>query len=357
MSAPFFYQRGQGLSVREIAALTGSEPRGADDLDRRITGIALLERASPDDLTFLDKGAYLDRAGQTRSGACLISARFAAHLPAGVVALVTRDPYRAFVEAARVLFPAALRPSSLFETGGITPGAFVHPNARVENGAAIDPGVVIGPRAEVGAGTVIGAGAAIGANVRIGRDCSIGANATIVHALIGDRVIVHAGCAIGQDGFGYVMHAAGHRKVPQVGRVIIQDDVEIGANSTIDRGALGDTVIGEGTKVDNLVQIAHNVMIGRRCIVAGQCGISGSCTIGDGVMMGGQVGLADHVTIGAGAMIAAQSGVMRDIPAGERWMGSPARPVRQHHREILALERLAARRNASQIPAQPEEGD
>jgi UDP-3-O-[3-hydroxymyristoyl] glucosamine N-acyltransferase len=357
MSAPLFFQRGQGLSVREIAALAGGEPRGAGDLDRRVTGIALLDRAGPSDLTFLDKPKFIEQAAKTRSAACLTAERFAGHLPAHVTVLVTRDPYRAFVEAARALFPAALRPASLFEASGLTPGAFVHPSARIESGATIDPGVVIGPRAEIGAGTVIGAGAAIGPRVRIGRDCSVGANVTIAHALIGDRVIVHPGCTIGQDGFGYVMGASGHRKVPQVGRVIIQDDVEIGANSTVDRGALGDTVIGEGTKIDNLVQVAHNVVIGRHCIVAGQCGISGSCTIGDGVMMGGQVGLADHVTIGPGAMLAAQSGVMRDIPAGERWMGSPARPVKQHHRELIMLERLAARRMADRGKGQPEEGD
>jgi UDP-3-O-[3-hydroxymyristoyl] glucosamine N-acyltransferase len=357
MSAPLFFQRGQGLSVREVAALAGGDPRGAADLDRRVTGIALLDRASPSDLTFLDKPKFVEHATRTRSTACLTVERFAGHLPAHVTALVTRDPYRAFVEVARALFPAALRPASLFEASGMTPGAFVHQSARVESGATIDPGVVIGPRAEIGAGTVIGAGAAIGPDVRIGRDCSIGANATIAYALIGDRVIVHPGCTIGQDGFGYVVSGAGHRKVPQVGRVIIQDDVEIGANSAVDRGALGDTVIGEGTKIDNLVQIAHNVVVGRHCIVAGQCGISGSCTIGDGAMLGGQVGLADHVTIGPGALLAAQSGVMRDIPAGERWMGSPARPVKQHHRELIMLERLAARRRVDGSLPRPEEGD
>jgi UDP-3-O-[3-hydroxymyristoyl] glucosamine N-acyltransferase len=343
MSAPFFFRRGQGLSLREIAALTKAEPRGGGNLDRRVTGIAVLDRAAPTDLTFLDKAKYAEQAATTRSAACLTSESLAPQLPPDVIRLVTRDPYRAFVEAARALFPDALRPSSLFEFSGQAPGAFVHPSARIESGVSIDPGAVIGPRAEIGAGTAIGAGAAIGPAVRIGRECSIGANACIVHALIGDRVIIHPGCAIGQDGFGYVPGAHGHRKVPQVGRVIIQDDVEIGANTTIDRGALGDTVIGEGTKIDNLVQIAHNVSIGRHCIVAGQCGISGSCTLGDGVMTGGQVGLADHVTIGPGAMLAAQSGVMRDIPAGERWMGSPARPVKQHHRELLMIERLARR--------------
>jgi UDP-3-O-[3-hydroxymyristoyl] glucosamine N-acyltransferase len=354
MSAPFFFQRGLGLSVRDIAALTGAQPHGKVDLDRRVTGIAGLDRAGPSDLTFLDKNAYLHGAAATDAGVCLTLERFTAPFPASVTLLLAREPYRAFVQVARALFPAALRPSSLFEASGTMPGAFVHPGARIEGGACIDPGAMVGPRAEIGAGTVINAGAVIGADVRIGRDCTIGANVTIAHALIGDRVIIHPGCAIGQDGFGFIMGAGGHQKVPQIGRVIIQDDVEIGANSAVDRGALGDTVIGEGTKIDNLVQIAHNVVIGRHCIVAGQCGISGSCTIGDGVMMGGQVGLADHVTIGSGVLLAAQSGVMRDIPAGERWMGSPARPVKQHHRELLMMERLAARRSVERNATKDE---
>jgi UDP-3-O-[3-hydroxymyristoyl] glucosamine N-acyltransferase len=205
----------------------------------------------------------------------------------------------------------------------------------------VDPAAVIGAGAEVGCGTVIGAGAVIGAHVRIGRDCAIGARASIMHALVGDRVIIHPGCAIGQDGFGFVRGPRGAHKVPQVGRVIIQDDVEIGANSTIDRGAIRDTVIGEGTKIDNLVQIAHNVSIGRHCLLAAQVGISGSSTVEDGVIMGGQAGVADHLTIGAGAMLGAKAGVMRDVPPGTRWGGYPARPGKQWLREVATLERLA----------------
>jgi UDP-3-O-[3-hydroxymyristoyl] glucosamine N-acyltransferase len=237
----------------------------------------------------------------------------------------------------RKLFPDAIRPSSLFETSGVATGAVVHPSARLESGVTIDPGAVIGPRAEVGTGTVINAGAVIGPNVRIGRDCAIGANASITNCLIGDRVVVHPGCSIGQDGFGYVMGAAGHRKVLQVGRVILQDDVEIGAGTTIDRGANRDTVIGEGTKIDNLVQIGHNVSIGRHCIIVSQCGISGSVVIEDHVILAGQVGLPDNVTIGEGAIVGAQSGVMSDIPAGERWLGYPAMRGREFLRNMMTL--------------------
>jgi UDP-3-O-[3-hydroxymyristoyl] glucosamine N-acyltransferase len=192
--------------------------------------------------------------------------------------------------------------------------------------------------------------------VRIGRDCSIGAHAAITHALIGDRVIVHPGCAIGQDGFGFTRGPRGAQKVPQLGRVIIQDDVEIGANTTIDRGAIRDTVIGEGTKIDNLVQIAHNVSIGRHCLLAAQVGISGSTTVEDGVIMAGQVGVADHLTIGAGAMLGAQAGLMHNVPPGERWGGTPARLGKQWLREVATLERLA--RQASKARAgREEEGD
>jgi UDP-3-O-[3-hydroxymyristoyl] glucosamine N-acyltransferase len=173
--------------------------------------------------------------------------------------------------------------------------------------------------------------------VRIGRNCAIGSHASIIHTLIGDSVIIHPGCRIGQDGFGYMMGPKGHAKVPQVGRVIIQDGVEIGANTAIDRGAIRDTVIGEGTKIDNLVQIGHNVSIGRHCIIVSQCGISGSVVIEDHVILAGQVGLPDNVTIGEGAIVGAQSGVMSDIPAGERWLGYPAMRGREFLRNMMAL--------------------
>ena len=337
MTEPFFFNRGRGLTVREIAALTGAEPQPGADLDRRITGIAALDRAAPHDLAFLDKPKYAAQLSASGAGACLTTKRHAGGAPAHISVLCVAEPYRAFVEVTRTLFPDAIRPSSLFETSGVATGAFVHPSARLENGVTIDPGVVIGPRAEIGTGTVINAGAVIGPKVRIGRDCAIGANASITNSLIGDRVVVHPGCSIGQDGFGYVMGAAGHRKVLQVGRVILQDDVEIGAGTTIDRGANRDTVIGEGTKIDNLVQIGHNVSIGRHCIIVSQCGISGSVVIEDHVILAGQVGLPDNVTIGEGAIVGAQSGVMSDIPAGERWLGYPAMRGREFLRNMMAL--------------------
>ena len=195
-------------------------------------------------------------------------------------------------------------------------GGACDPQARLESGVSADPGAVIGPGAEIGGGTAIGANAVIGAGVRIGRDCVDRRRHVISHALIGDRVIIHPGCKIGQDGFGFVMGASGHLKVPQIGRVIIQDDVEIGAGTTIDRGAIRDTVIGEGTKIDNLVQVGHNVSIGRHCILVAQSGISGSSTLGGFCCAGRRVGVNNHVTLGEGAQIAATSIVHGDVPAG-----------------------------------------
>ncbi len=338
---PDFFAIDRELTIAEIVALTKAQPRGEAMLDRRIRNVAPLDTARASDITFLDNAKYLDALMTTHAGVCLLAPRFEARAPAGLPVLISPEPYRAFVAVARALFPAALRPSSLFGVTGKSAGAHVHPTARVEAGVVIDPLAVVGPHAEIGAGTLIASGAVIGPGVTIGRNCVIGAGASVLCALIGDRVIIHPGVRIGQDGFGYLPSPRGHQKIPQARRVIIQDDVEIGANCTIDRGSTRDTVVGEGTKIDNLVQIAHNVSIGRHCLIAGQVGISGSSQVGDFVMMGGQVGLADHVTIGTGAMLGAQSGYMHDVPAGSRWLGSPAQPARDFFKGVAALRRLA----------------
>ncbi|MDR7038014.1 UDP-3-O-[3-hydroxymyristoyl] glucosamine N-acyltransferase [Methylobacterium sp. BE186] len=342
MSDPVFFTANGTLSLGDIAEAAGlSLPEGADPATL-LTGAAPLESAGPADLAYMDNARYGDALAATRAGVCLVSPRFAPRVPAATVALVTRDPYRIYANLLARLHPDAMRPASLFGGRGVSPGAHVHPEAHLEEGVRVDPGAVIGPGAEIGSGTVIGPGAAIGPNVRIGRDCSIGAGATLTHALVGNRVIVHPGARIGQDGFGFAMGAS-HIKVPQIGRVIVQDDVEIGANTTIDRGASRDTVIGEGTKIDNLVQIAHNVVIGRHCVIVSGVGISGSTTLEDYVVLGGQVGVVGHLRIGQGSQIAGSSNVNRDVPPGSRWGGTPAKPVRAWFREMTTLARLAER--------------
>jgi UDP-3-O-[3-hydroxymyristoyl] glucosamine N-acyltransferase len=341
MSDPVFFRREVTPTLADIIAWTGAKAPEGFDLTSAITDLCPLEQGAPGSLVFLDNPKYAGALEQTRASACLLSARHAARAPAHVAPLVVAEPYKAFALVSGRMYPSGLRPQSAFGASGVSPGSFVHPEARLEAGVVVDPGAVIGPRAQIGAGTLIAANAVIGPDVCIGRDCAVGANATVLHALIGDRVYLHPGVRIGQDGFGFAMSAAGHMKVPQLGRVVIQNDVEIGANTSIDRGANRDTVIGEGTKIDNLVQIAHNVTIGRHCVIVSQVGVAGSTEIGDFVVLAGQVGLTGHLKIGAGAQIGAQSGVMNDVPPGARWGGSPAKPMREHMREVATLVKLA----------------
>lgn len=325
---PALLRRRGGLTIAEIAKLTGAKLAADRPTERRIVNVAPLDTAGAADIAFLDDEKSLPELSSTRAGACLMLGRFAASAPPGLVVLVSEEPYRAFVAVARALFPDALRSSSLFETSGRANGVQVHASARIELGVTIDPFAMIGPRAEVGAGTLIAAGAAVGPDVCVGRQCAIGAGVTILNALIGDRVVIRPGARIGQGGPGYLPDVQGHRKVPQTRRVIIQDDVEIGANAAIDRGSIRDTVIGEGTKIDNLVQISHNVTIGRHCLIAAQAGIGRSVTVGDFVTIGGQAGIADDVAIGDGAVLAAQSLVRSDVQSGAHFGHFPA-PTRE----------------------------
>ncbi|WP_046865201.1 UDP-3-O-(3-hydroxymyristoyl)glucosamine N-acyltransferase [Microvirga massiliensis] len=343
----------RSLRLSDVAGLAGAPLPAEADPDLALSGVAPLETAGPGDLAYMDNVVYVGALAETRAAACLVSSRFASRVPRGTIALVTPQPYRVFAQALGLFYPVALRPGSSFGATGVSPGSFVHPTARLEHGVTIDPGGVVGPGAEVGSGTVIGAHSVVGPHVKIGRDCSIGANVTISHAYVGNRVILHPGIRIGQDGFGFAMGPQGHLKVPQVGRVIIQDDVEVGANTTIDRGASRDTVIGEGTKIDNMVQIGHNVVIGRHCIIVSQVGIAGSSTLEDFVALGGQVGVKGHVRIGAGAQIAATSAVNGDVPPGARWGGAPAKPMRDWFREITALKKLASKGDLAKDDSEP----
>ena len=271
MEHPGFFDRAGPYPLAEVAAATCAELAEGADPSAMIDDVLPLSEAGRSNVAFVDNIKYLPQLATTAAGACLVVPALAARVPATTAALVTKQPYHGFARALTLFYPSALQPMAA------TPGAPpIDPTARLEDGVLIEPGAVIGREAQIGAGTRIAAGAVIGARVTIGRHCYIGALATITHALVGDRVLIHSGVRVGQDGFGFAMGPGGHLKVPQIGRVIIQDDVEIGANTTIDRGALKDTMIGEGTKIDNLVQIAHNVIVGRHCIIVSMCGISGS---------------------------------------------------------------------------------
>lgn len=340
MPDPDFFPIAETPTASEIAAWTGGTVVEGGDPDQRVTGVAPLERAGPGDLSFLDNPRYRAALEATKASVCLVATDVNATPPDSVTVIAVADPYSAYADVLRRLFPTAGGNAFYDRVDAVSAHAAIHPDAQLEVGVSVEPGAVVGAGARIGRGTRIGANAVIGSGVHIGRDCTISANVTVQAALIGNGVILHPGVQVGQDGFGFAMGKTGHAKVPQIGRVVIQDDVEIGSNCTIDRGANRDTVIGEGTKIDNLCQIAHNVEIGRHCVIVAQTGVSGSAKLGDFVALGGQVGVIGHVTIGDGAQIAATSNVNSDVPPGARWGGTPAKPVRQWFREVTALRRL-----------------
>ncbi|MGJ3258776.1 MAG: UDP-3-O-(3-hydroxymyristoyl)glucosamine N-acyltransferase [Rhodospirillales bacterium] len=333
-----FFSNAGPFSLARIAETAGAEIVGTDDTDRLFQDVMPIDRAGDEHVSFLDNRKYTDKFRASSAGACLVAPDMVKLAPADMCLLVTAEPYHAYARVAALFYPM---PAS---TGEVHPSAVVADDANVGNGVEIGPCAVIGSGAEIGRGCIIEAGAVIGTGVEIGENTRIGANATVANACIGADTIIHSGVRIGQDGFGFAMGPGGHVKVPQLGRVMIGDNVEIGANTTVDRGAGPDTVIGNGTKIDNLVQIAHNVRIGQNCVIVSHAGISGSTELGDFVVVAGQVGIAGHLKIGSGSRIAAQSGVMRNVEPGQEVGGSPAKPVRAWLKEVAMIERLAKKR-------------
>ena len=328
-----FYETLAPASVSDLVALAGATLADGADAALTIEGVAPLAQATPSLVSFVSDRKHLDALRATRAGACFVAPQLAEAVPQGCAALLTGEPQAAYAKAAQRLHRAR-RPEP--------DGPLVHPTAELEQDVVLGPGVVLGAGVRVGARTQIGAYTVIGPGVCVGREGLLGSNAAIGFALIGDRVRIASGAVIGEAGFGVAGSSTGALDIPQLGRVIIQDGVTIGACTCIDRGAYGDTVIGENTKIDNLVQVAHNCVVGRNCVLAGHVGLSGSVTVGDGAMFGGRAGIADHIDIGAGARVAAAAGVMRDIPAGETWCGAPARPIRTFMKEVAWLSKSAA---------------
>ena len=354
MEHPGFFERNGPFSLAQIAAHVGADAPDAAHAAMLLDDVRPLDGAGPRHVTFVDNRKYLEALGSTRAGACLVAPAFAARVPESTVPIVVRAPYHGFALALQLFYPDAMTPKAA-QFAAAAGASLVHPSAIVEDGAIIEPGAVVGREAAIGRGTIVAAGAVVGYRVTVGRNSYIGSGATVVHALLGDRVLVHAGVRIGQDGFGFAMGPKGHLKVPQIGRVIIQDNVEIGANTTIDRGSLKDTVIGEGSKIDNLVQIGHNVVLGRHCVIVGQVGISGSTELGDFVVMGGHSGAVGHIKIGSGTQVAGNSHVKDDVPPGQRIGGSPAVPFREWARQLAAIRRLG-RPGGAKDRTEPEEG-
>jgi UDP-3-O-[3-hydroxymyristoyl] glucosamine N-acyltransferase len=327
-----FFRRSGPYSLADVA----STARGvADELELLLEGVAPLQTAGSNEVSFLDNRHYASALDQTSAGAVIVHPDMAARVPAGTVAIRTTEPYAAWARVAALFYPLP----------AVSPG--IHPSAMVAEGTRVDPSAEVGPLsvieagAEIGPGCRIGPCAVIGSGVIVGRDCRIGAHASLSHALLGARVYIYPGARIGQEGFGFASTKDGFLSVPQLGRVILEDDVEVGANSTIDRGSSRDTVIGAGSRLDNLVQIGHNVILGRCCVIVAQVGISGSTVLEDFVRVGGQAAMAGHLRIGQGAEIGAQAGIISDVDPGAKVLGSPAQPKRDFFRQIATLKKMA----------------
>ncbi len=336
MADPRFFKVEGPFNIEQLAEISGSKIGGDVNKDAMFFDVCSLSLASRKDVSFLDNPRYVDEYRFSNAGAIVVDAKMVDKAPSGAALLILDDPYLGYARLTQAFYPRLSQlHRNIDEDANVSSSANVGRNIVVECGAVIKKNVQIGDNCLIGANTYIGSG------VEIGNNCNIGPNVTLTHCILGDNNIIHPGVRIGQDGFGFAPGVPVHKKVEQLGRVIIGDEVEIGANTAIDRGALADTVIGDGTKIDNLVHIAHNVEIGQGCFITAQNGIAGSAKVGDFVSLGGQAGVAGHVSIGNGVKIAAQSGVTKDLTPGEKVAGTPAQDRRQHWKAIAILKRLS----------------
>jgi UDP-3-O-[3-hydroxymyristoyl] glucosamine N-acyltransferase len=312
------------LSIRDIATAVRGQVQGDDS--RSISGAAGLDDAAPGDISFFHNPKYVPSLEKTRAEVVIIPEKTnGTPLPAGKTFIRVANPQWAFAQVLVLIERGKRR-----HPKGIDPRAAIHPEAKVSPEASIGPFAVVERGAEVGAGTILYSGCFIGADAKVGNDCLLYSNVVLREdTQVGSRVIIHPGTVLGSDGYGFATIEGKHQKIPQIGRVVIGDDVEIGANVAVDRATTGETRIGSGTKIDNLVHIAHNVQIGHDCLILGQVGISGSTKLANRVTLAGQAGVVGHITLGEGAVIAAQTGVMSDVEPGSVLFGTPARPIRQ----------------------------
>ncbi len=335
MADPRFFNNHGPIKLGELARIADAELGPHCDPDRLIHDVAPLDVAGPDELSFLDNPKYVDAFRSSNAGACVVAAKLAGDAPSGMAVLLSERPYRSYAHIAKAFYPDAKS-----EAPNVHLSAIVDPAATIGRDCAIGANAVIAADVVLGDRVRIGAGAVIDTAVSIGAETDIGANTSLSHCEIGARCLLHPGVRIGQRGFGFDMSPEGHLDVPQLGRVIIGNDVEIGANSCIDRGSGPDTIIGDGCKIDNLVQIGHNVRLGKGCVLVAQSGIAGSAHLEDFVVLAGQSGIAGHLRIAAGTQIAARSGVMRDTEPGAKMAGNPAIPARELFRQLATLAKL-----------------
>lgn len=335
MADPRFHSRAGPFRLSEVAEIASAEVAKGGNPDLILNDVAPLSDARGDQISFLDNRKYLAELQESEAGACIIHPDFAERAPEGMALLLSKSPYKSYAFVARAFYPL---PGS---EPGIASSSCIDPSATVGKGSRIEPGAVLEKNVEIGADCHIGANTVVGAGVMIGDHTIVGPNSSLSYCNIGKRVNIYPGVRIGQPGFGFALDPQGHIHVPQLGRVVVGNDVTIGANCTIDRGAGPDTVIGDGTIIDNMVHIAHNVKIGRLCVIAGQVGISGSTELGDFVVVAGQAGFAGHINIGSGAQIGGQCGVLRSVEPGDKLMGTPGRPLKQFFKEIAMLERMS----------------